>query len=86
MNPMCPTNDGIEDTEHFLLLCPSFVMHRRDLLTNVLSLVRAFGYISLSNKGLTQLLLYGGKDLTNELNRTIIELTLRYIHNTGRFD
>ena len=67
INPMCPTNDGIEDTEHFLLLCPSFVMHRRDLLTNVLSLVRPFGYISLSNKDLTQLLLFGGKDLTNEL-------------------
>ena len=86
INPMCPTNDGIEDTEHFLLLCPSFVMHRRDLLTNVLSLVRPFGYISLSNKDLIQLLLFGGKDLTNELNRKIIELTLHYIHNTGRFD
>ena len=24
INSMCPTNDGIEDTEHFLLLCPSF--------------------------------------------------------------
>ena len=83
---MCPTNDGIEDTEHFLLLCPSFVMHRRDLLTSVLALVRPFGYISLSNKDLTQLLLFGGKYLTNELNRKIIELTLRYIHNTGRFD
>ena len=22
VNPMCPTNDGIEDKEHFLLLCP----------------------------------------------------------------
>ena len=86
INPMCPTNDGIEDTEHFLLLCPSFVMHRRDLLTNVLSLVRPFGYISLSNKDLIQLLLFGGKDLTNELNRKIIELTLHYINNTGRFD
>ena len=86
MNPICPTNDGIEDAEHFLLLCPSFLMHRRDLLTNVLSLVRPFGCISLSNKDLTQLLLFGCKDLTNELNRKIIELTLRYIHNTGRFD
>ena len=35
INPMCPTNDGIEDTEHFLLvlLCPSFDLQRRDLLT-----------------------------------------------------
>ena len=24
INPLCPTNDGIEDTEHFLLLCPAF--------------------------------------------------------------
>ena len=24
INRMCPTNDGIEDTKHFLLLCPSF--------------------------------------------------------------
>ena len=23
VNPMCPTNDGIQDTEHFLLLCSS---------------------------------------------------------------
>ena len=28
VNPMCPTNDGIEDTEHFLLLCPSFNLLR----------------------------------------------------------
>ena len=48
--------------------------------------IHPFGYISLSNKDLTQLLLFGGKNLTNELNRKIIELKLRYIHNTGRFD
>ena len=31
INQMCPTNDGIEDTEHCLLLCPSFDAQRRDL-------------------------------------------------------
>ena len=36
IDPMCPTNDGIEDTEHFLLLCPSFDIQRRDLLAGVL--------------------------------------------------
>ena len=35
VNPMGPTNDGIEDTEHFLLLCPSFDIQRRDLLAGV---------------------------------------------------
>ena len=42
INPMCPTNDGIEDTENFFLLCPSFMMHGRDLLTSVLALERPF--------------------------------------------
>ena len=40
----------------------------------------------LSNDSLTQLLLYGDQDLSTELNRNILELTLRFIHDTGRFD
>ena len=32
INPMCPTSDGVEGTEYFLLLCPSFGDQRRDLL------------------------------------------------------
>ena len=39
VNPMCPTNDGITDTEHFLLR-PSFDIQKRDLLTGVLALGR----------------------------------------------
>ena len=31
-------------------------------------------------------LLYGDHDLSNHLNRSILELTLRFIHETGRFD
>ena len=38
INPMCPSNDGIEDTEHCLLLCPSFEESRRDLLADVSSI------------------------------------------------
>ena len=41
-NPMCPTNDGIEDTEHFSVLCPSLAVPRRDLLTGVFALPRPF--------------------------------------------
>ena len=86
LNPMCPSNDGIEDTEHFLLLCPSFDMQRRDLLAGVLAILRTFGYNNLSNKVLTQYLLYGNKDLPSDLNRKILKLTLAFIHNTGRFE
>ena len=41
VNPVCPSNDGIEDTEH-LLLCPSFDAHRRDLLAGVFHVLRPF--------------------------------------------
>ena len=37
INPMCPTSDGIGDTEHFLLLCPSFDVQRWDLLAALLN-------------------------------------------------
>ena len=87
INPMCPTSDGIEDTEHFLLLCPSFDLQRRDLLAGIVELLRPFVQIaSLSNDPLTQFLPYGDQDLSNDLNKNILELTLRFIHKTGRFD
>ena len=86
VNPLCPTNDGIEDTEHFLLLCPSFDIQRRDLLAGVSELLRPFAQInSLSDNVLTQILLYGNRDLSNEVNKSILELTLNFIHKTGRF-
>ena len=85
INPMCPSNDGIESTEHFLLLCQSFEAERRNLLAAVFELLQPYGYTNLPNEVLTQLLLYGYKDLPNNLNRNIIGLTLQYIRTTGRF-
>ena len=86
INPMCPSNDGIESTEHFLLLCPSFEVQRRNLLAGVFSLFRPFGYIDLSNEVLTQLLLFGDKGLPNDVNRNILKLTLLFIHTTSRLN
>ena len=84
---MCPTNDGIEDTEHFLLLCPSFDVQRRHLLAGVSVLLQQFVEInSLPSDVLVQILLYGDKNLSNESNKGILEMTLVFIHNTGRFD
>ena len=84
---MCPTSDDVEDTEHFLLLCPSFDDQRRDLLTGIEQLLRPFVQIAnLSNNAVTQLLPYGDKDLSCEVNRDILRLTVRFIRETGRFD
>ena len=75
MNPMCPTNDGVEDTEHLLLHCPSFDEERRDLLAAIFSLLQPYRYIDPSSKFLTELLLYGDEDLSNNVNRDILQLT-----------
>ena len=85
INPMCPSNDGIETTEHFLLLCQPFEAERRDLLAGVFRLLQPHRYTNLPTEALTQLLLYGDKDPPNNLNRNIIELTLRLIHKPSRF-
>ena len=70
-----------------MLLCPSFDLQRRDLLAGIVELLRPFVQIaSLSNDALTQLLLYGDQDLSNDLNKNIFELTLHFIHETDRFD
>ena len=62
---MCPTNDGIKDTEHFLLLCPSFEAPRRDLLAGVSALLRSLGHTNLSKEFLMLILLYADKDFTS---------------------
>ena len=62
---MCPTSDGIEDTVHFLLLCPSFDVQRQDLLAEIVDLLPPFLQITdMSNDFLVQLLLYGDQDLS----------------------
>ena len=84
---MCFTNDGIDDTGHFLLLCLSFNIQQRDLLVGVLVLLQPFVQIhTLLNNILVQLLLCGNKDLASGDNKQVFELTLNFIHQTGRFD
>ncbi len=64
---MCKANDGIEDVEHFLLLCPSFDTARRDLLSGVFDAFRLLEYSNLPNDVLVQILLYGDKNLPDYL-------------------
>ena len=56
------------------------------LMSSFLRFLHILQITDLSNDVLVQLLLYGDQDLSYDLNRKILELTLRYIHETGRFD
>ena len=85
LNPLCVINDGIEDTEHFLLLCHAYDIHRRDLLDSVNAILRPYGLSNLPNKELLQILLYGHEKLPFHSNTIILEATLKYIQATERF-
>ena len=83
---MCSSHDGIEDTEHFLLLCHSFEENRRNLLACVNDILKAYGKAEGLNGNILQILLYGDKDLPLEANKLILNLTMKYMFDTIRFD
>ena len=60
INPLYPSNNGIEDTEHYLLLCHSYVELRYDLLTSVAAILQLRRLSSpFSNQKLVRVILYG---------------------------
>ena len=77
---MCPpANDGIEGTEHFLLLCPSFVEPCRDRLAGVFASLGPFEYTNLQIRFLMQIVLHDYKSFRNEINREMLLLILQFI-------
>ena len=85
VNPLCPANDGVEDTEHYLLLCHSYNGPRYDLLNSVNAILLPRGFSSLSNEVLLKFILYGDERFTIDINKKLLEATLKFIHATERF-
>ena len=86
INAMCPINDGLENTEHFILSYHSFEEQRRDLLACVIPVLHSFEFTNVPNTILLQILLYGDKKLPFEVNKFILESTILYILRTERFE
>ena len=56
---MCLINDGIEDTEHFLLQCYAYDDQRRSLPGTINKAFRLHNILNLSDETLVQIMLYG---------------------------
>ena len=85
---MCLSNDGVENTEHYMLFCEDFNKQRTLLLgkvSDVLSEV-AINRNDLCECALLNILLYGDSTLGCTLNRRIISATLEYILESGRMN
>ena len=75
------------EIQHNTAHCPSFNIQRRDLLAGMSVVLQPFVQINtLSNNVLVQLLLYGDKNLSSDVNKHVLKLTLNFIHQSGRFD
>ena len=97
INAMCPSNYGVEDEEHFLLLRLSFCSQRRIPLDSVYFLLRPlgkdphvlfqrpFGFTNPSNEPVTKILLHGCNDLPFAANRETLEGSLWYVKEVRRF-
>ena len=83
-NEICTCQSGIESTSHFLLYCPLFDDQREVLKDTVQPIIRVLPNIS-DDTSMTTILLYGSKALNPTHNKEILNATLAYIQNTGRF-
>ena len=83
---MCPINDGVEDTEHYLLLCRRYDEQRKGLLDTVSILLQPQGLPSLPKQTLLKILIYGDESLPLTSNTMILEATINYIYATERFE
>ena len=80
---VCTCRSGSESTTHFLLCCPIFNAHRERLM----ELVQPIGELipNFDDLDLSEILLYGSKELSQAQNHEILKATLTYIRETGRF-
>ena len=79
----CSCNQGIEDTNHFLLFCPIYIMTRAKLVVSVTNILQKHNLNYLGNE--SHLLLYGHGSLSSFENKQILLSTIRYIKVTRRF-
>ena len=79
----CPCNFGIEDTNHFLFLCPFYVAQKATLVTSVIGILQKYNLNHLGSQ--SNLYLYGHREINLTDNRKLLVSTLKYIKETRRF-
>ena len=75
-----------ETTEHFLVYCNLFTEVRDSMFQVINPILESNGLILHSGEQLKNLLLYGHDTLSVDNNRTVLTATLKYIHQSMRFE
>ena len=79
----CLCGIGIEETAHYLFLCPYFADQRNRLFSLVTTIYQDFSSLSTTEK--VNALLYGINGLNNIQNTNILNATINFILGSGRF-
>ena len=80
---ICDCNQGVEDTNHFLFTCPSYVTQRAALMSSVNEILHKVRLNHLETQ--SKLYLYGDSSMNNSENKKVILSTIKYIKETQRF-
>ena len=78
---LCLCKNGVEDTRHYLLICPFYAIHREVFLSTVENIIQNK---NVNKDNSTNLFLYGDPSLSTSENQQIICATLDYISKTNR--
>ena len=81
---MCPCGSEVETTEHFFLCCQCFSIQRSELFNNLCNLDPSFSKLDTKEK--MSFLLYGSNKNASSLNKDILEIVIKFIKSTGRFN
>ena len=84
VDPMCPCGSEVETTEHFFLRCQCFSIQRSELFNNLRNLDPSFSKLDTKEK--TSFLLYASNKNSSSLNKDILEIVIKFIKSTGRFN
>ena len=89
-DPSCACSYPTEDSKHFLLFCPYYIVQRNKLLNTVIPLiapgVSPHLIIHIGSDRLVEIFLRGSNELSNCLNIQICDALHQYIIDTRRFN
>ena len=84
IDPFCPCTVEIESISHFFLRCHNFDIQRQNLMNELFSINHSI--LQYDENTLTELLLYGNKHFSNDINSKIINASINFIKETNRFN
>ena len=84
ISPTCKCTRDRETSVHYFLRCPLYERNRTTLLSKISDIIHSDVRV-LPDDHLLHILLYGSNMYNTIVNKLVIEATIKFIHQTGRF-